>query len=105
MKLAFIGAGVMGEAIIAGVLDKGIVSPADISACDISAARREHLAKTYGVSVGEEAAAVSSNSDVVMTAVNRRELCAAGRARNSNLNGRPSVMSIMADGPIEAIRL
>ncbi len=104
MKLAFIGAGVMGEAIIAGVLDKGIVSPADISACDISAARREHLAKTYGVGVGEEAAAVSSKSDIVMLAVKPQEFPAAGRSLNSNLNGRQTVMSIMAGVPIDAIR-
>ena len=35
MKLAFIGAGVMGEAIIAGVLKKGMSLPEDITACDI----------------------------------------------------------------------
>ena len=104
MKLAFIGAGVMGEAIIAGVLDKGIVSPADISACDISAARRQHLAKTYGVGVGEEAAAVSSKSDIVMLAVKPQEFPAAGRSLNSNLNGGQTVMSIMAGVPIDAIR-
>ena len=36
MKLAFIGGGTMGEAIIAGVLDKRVVAQADITACDIS---------------------------------------------------------------------
>src|SRR2546425_7401162 len=104
MKLAFIGGGIMGEAIIAGVLDKGIVSPADIAACDISAARRDHLAKTYGVSVAEEGAAASSQSDIVILAVKPQEFPAAGRALNSNLNGNQTVMSIMAGVPIDAIR-
>ena len=103
MKLAFIGGGTMGEAIIAGVLDKGVLSPADIAACDISPARREHLAKTYGVSVGEEAA-VSSQSDIVMLAVKPQEFPAAGRALNSTLNGNQTVMSIMAGVPIDVIR-
>ena len=104
MKLAFIGAGVMGEAIIAGVLDRAVVSPADIAACDISAGRRDHLAKTYGVRVAAEAAAVSSQSDIVMLAVKPQEFPAAGRALNSNLNGKQTVMSIMAGVPIDAIR-
>jgi pyrroline-5-carboxylate reductase len=104
MKIAFIGGGTMGEAIIAGVLDKGVVAPADIAACDISAARRDHLAKTYGVSVGEDAAAASFQSDIVMLAVKPQEFPAAGRALNSNLNGKQTVMSIMAGVPIEAIQ-
>jgi len=104
MKLAFIGAGIMGEAIIAGVLDKGIVSHADIAACDISPARRDHLAKTYGVSVAEDATAASSESDVVMLAVKPQEFAAAGRALNSTLNGKQTVMSIMAGVTIDTIR-
>jgi len=104
MKLAFIGGGTMGEAIIAGVLDKGVVSPGDISACDISPVRREHLAITYGVNVAEEATAASSQSDIVILAVKPQEFPAAGRALNSNLNGNQTVMSIMAGVPIDAIR-
>jgi len=104
MKLAFIGGGTMGEAIIAGVLDKGVVAPADIAACDISPARRDHLAKTSGVSVGEEANAVSSESDIVMLAIKPQEFPAAGRSLNSTLNGKQTVMSIMAGVTIETIR-
>ncbi len=104
MKLAFIGGGTMGEAIIAGVLEKGIVSPADIAACDISPSRRDHLAKTYGVSVSEEATAASFQSDIVMLAVKPQEFPAAGRALNSNLNGKQTVMSIMAGVTIDTIR-
>src|SRR5207247_8850426 len=95
MRRAFIGGGTMGEAITAGVLDKGVVAPADIAACDISPARRDHLAKTSGVSVGEEANAVSSESEIVMLAIKPQELPAAGRTLNSTLNGIPTVTSTM----------
>jgi len=104
MKLAFIGGGTMGEAIIAGVLAKGVVSPVDIAACDISAARRDHLAKTYGVSVGEEAATASFQSDILMLAVKPNEFPAAARALNSNLNGKQTVLSIMAGVTIDTIQ-
>ena len=42
MKLAFIGGGVMGEAIISALLAKDIVQAGDVTACDI-VARLPHL--------------------------------------------------------------
>jgi len=104
MKLAFIGAGVMGEAIIAGVLNKGIAAPADIAACDIVAARREYLTKTYGVRVSDDANSTSSGSEIVILAVKPQEFAAAGRALAPGLNGGQTVMSIMAGVTIHTIR-
>ena len=34
MKLAFIGGGVMGEAMIGGVLRNALAKPADVAACE-----------------------------------------------------------------------
>lgn len=104
MKLAFIGGGMMGEAIIAGVLNKGIAKPADIAACDIAPARRDYLSRTYGVNVSEDAVSASSGSDLVMLAVKPQEFAAAGRSLSSNLNGRQTVMSIMAGVTVDKIR-
>ena len=39
MKIAFIGAGVMAEAIISGTISEDLASPADIIASDISGNR------------------------------------------------------------------
>ena len=47
MKLAFIGGGIMGEAIIGGVLSNGLAKPKDVAACDVLARRRDHLS-TFG---------------------------------------------------------
>lgn len=104
MKLGFIGAGMMGEAIIAGILNNGIATPADIAACDIAAARREHLANTYGVRVSEDAATASTGNDIVLLAVKPQEFAAAGRAMAGGLNGKQTVMSIMAGVTIDSIR-
>ncbi len=104
MKLGFIGGGTMGEAIIAGVLNKGIASPADIAACDIVPSRREHLKRTYGVVVTEEAAAAVSGNDVVLLAVKPQDFAAAGRSLAGGLNGTQTVMSIMAGVTIDTIR-
>ena len=93
----------MGEAIIAGVLNNGIAKPEDIAACDVVSARREHLAKTYSVQVTDDASKASSASDLVLLAVKPQEFAAAGRALAGGLNGRQTIMSIMAGVTIEAI--
>jgi pyrroline-5-carboxylate reductase len=104
MKLAFIGGGMMGEAIIAGVLNNGIAAASDISACDVVPARREHLAKMYGVQVSDDAGKASSASDLVLLAVKPQEFASAGRSLMGSLNGRKTVMSIMAGVTIDSVR-
>ena len=104
MKLAFIGGGVMGEAIISGVLAKGVAQPADIAACDILPARRDHLQATYGVRVTEQPAAALDGAAIAVLAVKPQEFPAAGRDLAGHVNPRQTVMSIMAGLPIAAIR-
>ncbi len=104
MKLGFIGGGMMGEAIIAGILNNGIASAADIAACDVVAARRDHLTKTYGVRVSDDAGVASSGNDIVLLAVKPQEFASAGRALAASLSGKQTVMSIMAGVTIDSIR-
>jgi pyrroline-5-carboxylate reductase len=104
VKLGFIGGGVMGEAIIAGVLNKGLARPADIAACDVAPGRRDHLAKTYGVRVSEDAATASDGNDLVLLAVKPQEFPQAGRSLAGGLNGKQTVMSIMAGVTVDSIR-
>ncbi|MGH9942443.1 MAG: pyrroline-5-carboxylate reductase [Pyrinomonadaceae bacterium] len=52
-RLAFVGCGVMAEAMIAGVLKKGLVAPAQIAGSHPRAARREELAGRYGIEMVE----------------------------------------------------
>jgi pyrroline-5-carboxylate reductase len=104
MKLTFIGGGMMGEAIIAGVLHNGLATPGDIAACDIVEARRQHLAKTYGVQVSDDAAKASTGSDLVLLAVKPQDFSGTGSSLAAALNGRQTVMSIMAGVTIDSIR-
>jgi pyrroline-5-carboxylate reductase len=104
MKLAFIGAGMMGEAIIAGALRNGIATAGDVAACDIAPARREHLAKTYGVQVSDDPGKASGGSDLVILAVKPQEFAAAGGSFAAGLNGRQTVMSIMAGVTVDSLR-
>jgi pyrroline-5-carboxylate reductase len=104
MRLAFIGGGMMGEAIVAGVLGKGVAQAADVAVCDIATARREHLAKTYGVRVTDSPADAAGGADIVVLAVKPQEFAAAGKPLAGALNPGQTVMSIMAGVRITTIQ-
>lgn len=104
MKLAFIGGGVMGEAIIAGALAKGVAKPDEITVCDVLPARREHLAKTYGVRATEDAADAIGGADIAVLAVKPQEFASAARALAGHFAGGQTVMSIMAGVTVATIR-
>ena len=95
MKLAFIGGGVMGEAIIAGVLSNKLASAGDISVCEIVPARRQYLADTHGVAVTDEASKAAAGADTIVLAVKPQEFAAAAKSL-SGLSSARTVMSIMA---------
>ena len=103
MKLAFIGGGVMGEAMISGVLAKKIARPADIAVCDILAARRDHLQSTYGIRVDEKPAACLDGAAIAVLAVKPQEFAAAGGDLAAQINSGQTVMSIMAGVRIATI--
>ena len=102
MKLAFIGGGVMGEAMIGGVLRNALAKPADVAACDVLAQRRDHLASTYGITTADKPASVLEGASIVVLAVKPQEFPAA--ARGLSLKPGQTVMSIMAGVTIAAIR-
>ena len=62
LKIAFIGCGAMGEAILKGILKAGLAGPEQITAGVPTQARREYLTKTYGI------AAAARNEEAVKDA-------------------------------------
>jgi pyrroline-5-carboxylate reductase len=104
MKLAFIGGGIMGEAIIGGVIGRKLAAPADIAVCDIVSARREYLSKTYGVNVTAAAAEAVGGADVVVLAVKPQEFAEAARPLAGALKPSQTLISIMAGVTIHTIQ-
>ncbi len=104
MKLAFIGGGVMGEAIIASLLAQGIARPEEVAVCDIIAARREHLRATYGVSASENVAEAAAGAGIAVLAVKPQEFAAAAKELSGRLKQGQIVMSIMAGVTIATVR-
>ncbi|MCB0063399.1 MAG: NAD(P)-binding domain-containing protein, partial [Caldilineaceae bacterium] len=67
-KIAFIGSGAMAEAIIKGILVKGLIAPDHITASDPVPARQKVMTETYGVtSTGDNDSAVAGADIVVMS--------------------------------------
>src|SRR5437868_530999 len=61
VHLAFIGCGVMGESMIAGLLRKDLVDPKNIAASHPRQARRKELAEQHGIAVFEHNADAARN--------------------------------------------
>jgi pyrroline-5-carboxylate reductase len=95
MKIGFVGAGKMAEAMLAAWIRKGQVSPSDVTAADVSEERRTHLRKRHGVLVsGDNREA--AEADLVVLAVKPQHLQDALAALPAGgVSGR-LVMSILA---------
>ena len=65
LHLAFIGCGVMGESMVAGLLRKDLVDPKNIAASHPRESRRSELAEKYGVAVFE------SNAEAAKTVIGK----------------------------------
>ena len=95
MKLGFLGAGKMAEAVLSGVLKSGGVKPQDVTACEQFAERREFLRGKYGITVTPEAADLQG-ADVIVLAVKPQDLANALAGVAQWVSARHLVVSIAA---------
>ncbi len=68
-KVAIVGAGKMGEAIIAGLLKSGEYSAADIQAVEIVETRRQFINQTYKIKCVSDAKKAVKFGDIILIAV------------------------------------
>lgn len=72
--IAFIGAGVMGEAMIRGLLDRTSIAPEAIVACDPYAPRREEIAGRYGVRTSADNRTAALEAQTVVLSIKPQSL-------------------------------
>ena len=105
LKLAFIGCGVMGESMIAGLLRERLVDPANITASHPRKARREELNEKYGVQVfesnAEAAASVAGGDSAIVICVKPQRLSRVLNDLTGVLHVDQLVLSIVAGARIE----
>jgi pyrroline-5-carboxylate reductase len=68
-KVAVIGAGKMGEAIISGLLKSGAFGPKDIQAVEIAESRRQYITQTYPIKCTGNTRKAVTFGDIIILAV------------------------------------
>jgi pyrroline-5-carboxylate reductase len=102
MKVAIIGAGTMGKAVVQGMLRKRLAGKQDIIVSDVAAQRRDYLAKRYGTRVTGDNAGAVKGVEAVILAVKPQELVAVMRQISGALKSQ-LVISIAAGISLEAL--
>ena len=103
MRISFIGGGVMAEAILGGVLDAGLVTPAETKIGEPIEARRSYLEITYGVSVYSGNLDALKDADMVVLAVKPQSLPEVMEDIRGELDGRQVVLSIIAGARMDTL--
>jgi pyrroline-5-carboxylate reductase len=103
MKVALIGGGNMGEAIVSALLGKRVSLPGHITVSDASEPRRRHLQQTHGVVVTDNNCAAADGADVVILAVKPQHLTGVMTDLTGHIKPGQLVLSIVAGARIATI--
>jgi pyrroline-5-carboxylate reductase len=103
MKVAFIGGGNMGEAMLAAVLEDGMVKPEAVWVSDVSLARRKALVQQYGVAAMAGNLEAISEKDIVVLAVKPQNLAEVMAGLKGQLKTGQVVLSIIAGARIDTL--
>jgi len=103
MKIAFIGGGNMGEAMLAAVLDKGLSKPEAIIVSDIAEARLKYLEQKYSVAITGSNRQAVETGDVVVLAIKPQNLAEVISELGGQLKPTQLVLSIIAGAKISTL--
>ena len=103
MKIAFIGGGNMGEAMLSKILDCGLAVPWEISVSDPSEERRKYLGEKYEVLATGDNLVAARGGEVVLLAVKPQSSDEIIADLNGQLKPSQLVLSIMAGVTIKTL--
>ena len=103
MKIAFVGGGVMAEAIIGGVIDAKIASPLDVSVGEPVEARRVQLKQEYGLSATADNLEAIEGASLTVLAVKPQTLPSVFPQIEGKLSPDNTVLSIVAGATMESL--
>jgi len=102
-KIAFIGSGAMGEAMIAGLIRQGLSRPENLLVSDVRAERVQELHEKYGVQPFTDNNQAVADADVVVLAVKPQRLTEALKGLKNAIPATALVLSIVAGATISKI--
>ena len=103
-RIAFIGSGAMGEAMIKGLLSQQLIAADHIIGSDPVAARRTLLAATYGVQTTDDNVCAVQEADIVVMSIKPQMLGAVGTTLQGTLSPNALVLSIMAGVSLKTLQ-
>ena len=101
-KIAFIGPGVMAEAMISGLLNKKLAQPDNLTAAGPRQERLEELHKKHGIKTTTHNTSAASHADVVVLSVKPQRLSEVMRGLKG-IRADALVLSIIAGASIRKI--
>jgi pyrroline-5-carboxylate reductase len=102
-KIAFVGSGSMAEAMIAGLLNKGIAQKQNLIASGPREERGQALQEKYGVNVTTDNVLAASGAEVVVLSVKPQVLPGVLPTLRGRILGEALVLSIVAGARIETM--
>jgi pyrroline-5-carboxylate reductase len=102
-KIAFIGPGVMAEAMIAGLIRQKVAEPEKLLASGPRRERLQELEDRYGITGTTDNAAAAKQGDVVVLSVKPQRLDAVLEGLQGSIQEDALIISIVAGAPIAKI--
>ncbi len=103
MNIAFMGGGIMAEAIIGGILDGGLATPKQIHVSEPVPERRSQLSAEYGVEVAQKNVTVLNGAELVVLSVKPQQLPEVMAEINQSLTQDHTVVSIVAGATMASL--
>lgn len=103
MKIAFIGGGNMGEAMLAAILEKGLAASKDICVSEPIEERRKYLGEKYKIQTFADNRVVAVGVDVILLAIKPQQLAGMMPDLAGKLKPPQLVLSIIAGATIKAL--
>jgi pyrroline-5-carboxylate reductase len=102
-RLAFVGAGVMAEAMIAGLLARRLVEPGQIVASHPRADRCRRLHERFGIDAVEGNREAANGADLVFLTIKPQMLGVVARQLHGRLEPRQVAISILAGATVAGL--
>ena len=102
-KIAFIGPGVMAEAMIAGLIRQNMVTPDCLMAAGPNPERVKELQTQYGIIGMEDNSAAACKADIVILSVKPQRLTKVLNGLHGCIQSHALVLSIVAGAPISKL--
>lgn len=103
MKVAFIGSGIMGEAMIKGLLNKQLISANQITASDVREDRAKELSDKYGLHGTTSNLEAADGADIVVLSVKPQVLNEVMPEVRRGAHSAKLILSIIAGAKIHTI--